>query len=190
MTFLITTLIIILLLLSWKYIQGLEPAGMFAIVWSVMFVGILLLQEFFELRFYGILYLVGLVIIFSLGTYFCDTTVHPKTSGVTLTFKRNLALPVMIVLLVGAMVNPLYSIVLHGFSLQALLSMQDLLNLNKGMSEMRYAGAEVHDVVSQIFLIFSYTAPLLGGFCYRWSSRLTKTICILTLIPGMFIALT
>ena len=50
MTFLITTLIIILLLLSWKYIQGLEPAGMFAIVWSVMFVGILLLQEFFLKR--------------------------------------------------------------------------------------------------------------------------------------------
>lgn len=190
MTFLITTLIIALLLLSWKYILRLEPAGMFALVWGIMFVAILLMQDFFELRFYGILYLVGLVIIFSLGTYFCDSTVHPKASGVKLTFRCNLALPVMIVLLAGAMVNPLYSIVLHGFSLQALLSMQDLLNLNKGMSEMRYAGAEVHDIVSQIFLIFSYTAPLLGGFCYRWSSSLTKTICILTLIPGMFIALT
>lgn len=190
MTFLIATLIIVLLLLSWKYILRLEPAGMFAMVWGIMFVAILLMQEFFELRFYGILYLIGLVIIFTLGTYFCDTTVHPKSSGTTLTFKRHLALPLMTALLVGAMVNPLYSIVLHGFSLQALLSMQDLLNLNKGMSEMRYAGAEVHDVFSQIFLIFSYTAPLLGGFCYRWSSRLTKTICILTLIPGMFIALT
>ena len=190
MTFLITTLIIFLLLLSWKYILRLEPAGMFAIMWSVMFVGILLMQEFFELRFYGILYLVGVCIVFSLGTYFCDVTVHPEPSGTTLTFRRRVALPLMVVLLVGAMVNPLYSIVLHGFSLQALLSMQDLLNLNKGMSEMRYAGAEVHDIVSQVFLIFSYTAPLLGGFCYRWSSRLTKTICILTLIPGMFIALT
>ena len=190
MTFLITTLIIILLILSWKYIQRLEPAGMFAMVWSVMFVGILLLQEFFELRFYGILYLIGLVIIFSLGTFFCDAMVHPEPSGTTLAFRKRLALPVMFVLLVGAMVNPIYSIVLHGFSLQALLSMQDLLNLNKGMSEMRYAGAEVHDVVSQFFLIFSYTAPLLGGFCYRWSNKLTKTVCILTLIPGMFIALT
>ena len=190
MTFLIATLIIILLLLSWKYILRLEPAGLFALVWGIMFVAILVMQEFFELRFYGILYLVGLVIIFSLGTYFCDTTVHPEASGTTLTFRHHLALPLMIVLLVGAMVNPLYSIVLHGFSLQALLSMQDLLNLNKGMSEMRYAGAEVHDVVSQIFLIFSYTAPLLGGFCFRKSSRLTKTVCLLTLIPGMFIALT
>lgn len=190
MTFLIITLIIILLLLSWKYIVRLEPAGVFAAMWTVMFVCILLLQEFFELRFYGILYMVGLVMMFSLGTFFCDSTVHPEPSGATLSFRSRLALPLMVVLLVGAMVNPIYSIVLHGFSLQALLSMQDLLNLNKGMSEMRYNGAEVHDVVSQIFLVFSYTAPLLGGFCYRWSNKLTKTVCILTLIPGMFIALT
>ena len=190
MTFLIITLIIILLLLSWKYIVRLEPAGVFTAMWCVMFVGILLLQEFFELRFYGILYLIGLIMMFSIGTFFCDSTVHPEPSGITLSFKSRLALPLMVVLLVGAMVNPIYSIVLHGFSLQALLSMQDLLNLNKGMSEMRYNGAEVHDVISQIFLVFSYTAPLLGGFCYRWSNKLTKTVCILTLIPGMFIALT
>ena len=46
MTFLIITLIVILLLLSWKYIVRLEPAGVFAAMWSVMFVCILLLQEF------------------------------------------------------------------------------------------------------------------------------------------------
>lgn len=190
MTFLISTLLIILLLLSWKYIIRLEPAGVFALVWTVMIIGILLMQEFFELRFYGILYLLGLIIFFSLGSIFCDSTVNLEPLGTVLTLRRNLATPIMIVLLVGAMVNPIYSIVLHGFSLQALLSMQDLLNLNKEMSEMRYSGAEVHDMVSQVFLIFSYTAPLMGGFCYRGVNKLTKVVCILTLIPGLFIALT
>lgn len=68
--------------------------------------------------------------------------------------------------------------------------MQDILNMNKGISEDRYAGSEAHDMVNQLFLIICYAAPLFGGFCYRWVGKLTKAICILTLIPGMFIALT
>lgn len=190
MTILIIALIIALLLLSWKYILKLEPAGVFAAMWAFMFTAILLLQDFFELRFDGILFLAGAVITFILGTIFCDSTYHPTPSGRQLTFRREWALPVMIILFWGAMVNPLYSIVLHGFSLRALLSMQDILNMNKGMSEIRYAGSEAHDMVNQLFLIVCYAAPLFGGFCYRWVGKLTKTICILTLIPGMFIALT
>jgi oligosaccharide repeat unit polymerase len=190
MTFLIATLLIILLLLSWKYIKRLEPAGVFALVWTMMFVAILLMQEYFELRFYGMLYLLGIIIFFSIGSNFCDSTLNPEPAETVLTFRKSLATPMIIVLLISAMVNPIYSIVLHGFSLQALLSMQDLLNLNKEMSEMRYSGAEVHDMISQVFLIFSYTAPLMGGFCYRGVNKMTKAVCILTLIPGLFIALT
>jgi len=190
MTILITALLIVLLLLSGKYIIRLEPAGTFAAMWIFMFAAILLLQNFFELRFTGILFLEGCVITFVLGTIFSDSIYNPENKKSTLTFRRERALPLMLALFVGAMVNPIYSIVLHGFSLQALLSMQDLLNMNKGISEIRYAGSEAHDIVNQLFLIFCYTAPLLGGFCYRWVGKFTKVICILTLIPGMFIALT
>ena len=190
MTILIIALNIALLLLSWKYILKLEPAGVFAVVWVFLVTAIMLLQNFFELRFDGILFIMGCVITFILGTIFCDATYRPQPSGKQLTFKKEWALPVMLGLFVGAMVNPLYSIILHGFSLQALLSMQDILNMNKGISEIRYAGSEAHDVVNQIFLIFCYAAPLFGGFCYRWVGKLTKTICVMTLIPGMIIALT
>lgn len=190
MTILIITLTIALLLLSRNYILKLEPAGIFAAMWVFQVTVIMLLQDFFELRFVGILFILGCMITFVLGTVFCDATYNPQPSGKRISFKREWAPPVMQGLFVGAMVNPLYSIILHGFSLQALLSMQDILNMNKGISEIRYAGSEVHDVVNQIFLIFCYAAPLFGGFCYRWVGKLTKTICIMTLIPGMVIALT
>lgn len=190
MTIIVLVLIIVMLLLSWKYILRFEPAGVFTGMWASMLIAILLLQNFFELRFYGILYLAGAVLVFILGTLFCDTTYHPKPSNRTLSFKREWALPLMIILFIGAMINPLYSIVLHGFSLRALLSMQDIMNMNERMSEIRYAGSEAHDMVNQLFLVICYTAPLFGGFCYRWVGKLTKTICILTLIPGVFIALT
>ena len=190
MTFIIIAIIIALILLSKNYIARLEPAGVFAAMWILMLIAILLIQDYFVLRFDGILFLGGAVFVFLLGTYFCDTIYNPLPSETKLEFRRKWAMPFMIILLVGAMVNPLYSIVLHGFSLRALLSMQDILNMNKGISEDRYAGSEAHDMVNQLFLIICYAAPLFGGFCYRWVGKLNKAICILTLIPGMFIALT
>lgn len=96
----------------------------------------------------------------------------------------------LIILLVGAMVNPIYSITLHGFSLRALLDMREVLEMNKGISEDRYAGAEAHNVLNQFFLIFSYAAPVIGGLCYRLVNNWNKALCILTLIPCTFIALT
>lgn len=191
MTFLITTLIIVLLILSWKYIQRLEPAGVFALIWVTSVPMILLLQEYIVLNLEGVLFIVIGVFTFMLGTIFCDYYYHPKKEKSTVfTFKKGWALPLVCVLLVCAMVNPLYSIILHGFSLQALLDMREVLEMNKGISEDRYAGAEYSNVLNQFFLIFCYAAPLFGGFCYRLVGKLTKTICVLTLIPGMFIALT
>lgn len=191
MTFLIITLIVILLLLSWKYIVRLEPAGVFALIWIASVPIVLMLQEYIVLNLEGVLFIVLGVMTFMLGTIFCDKYYHPAEKTATvLTFKKEWALPTMCVLLVSAMVNPLYSIILHGFSLQALLDMREILEMNKGISEDRYAGADYTNMFNQFFLIFCYAAPLFGGFCYRMVGRLTKTICILTLIPGMFIALT
>ena len=191
MTILIVTLIIGLLLLSWKYILRLEPAGIFAVIWIVSVPLILLLQNYILLRFDGILFCVIGVFFFMMGTVFCDYIYHPKENITSFyTFRKKWALPLLIALFIGAMVNPLYSIVLHGFSLQALLDMREILEMNKGISEDRYAGAERYNIINQFFLIFCYAAPLFGGFCYRLVGKLTKSICILTLLPGMFIALT
>ena len=191
MTFLIIALTIVLLLLSWKYILRLEPAGIFAIIWVVSIPLILLLQEYIVLNFEGILFIVVAVIFFMLGVIFCDIYYHPKENTQTiLTFRKEWALPLVFILFVFAMVNPLYSIVLHGFSLQALLDMREVLEMNKGISEDRYSGTENYNVINQFFLIFCYAAPLFGGFCYRMVGKFTKAICIITLLPGMFIALT
>lgn len=190
MTFLITTLIIVLLILSWKYIQRLEPAGVFAAMWAFFGIGALLLQNQIELLFEGDLFMLVAVTLFVMGTISCDYFYHPEPSGLVLEFNKKRILPLLLVLITGAMVNPIYSILLHGFSLQALLSMQDLLNMNRAISEDRYYTGEAYSIVNQFFLIFSYAAPVIGGFCYRLSGKLNKTLCILTLIPGTFIALT
>ena len=178
MDLLIIALVGILLLLSWKYILRLEPAGVFALIWASSIPVVLLLQYYISLQLTGILFIVGGVIFFMFGTIFCDTIYL---------FRKERAFPLMLILVAGAMVNPLYSIILHGFSLEALLSMQDILNMNRQISEDRYMNGGVTNAVNQLFLVFCYVAPLFGGFCYRWVGKWTRFVCILTLIPGIFV---
>lgn len=190
MVYLFSTLIIILLLLSWKYILRLEPAGVFAAIWVFFAVSTLLLQNYIDLNFEGCVFVLAGVIFFVAGTIFSDYFYQPTPSGYQLQIRKKWVTPLLLILLAGAMVNPLYSIILHGFSLRALLDMREVLEMNKGISEDRYAGAEAHDLVNQFFLIFSYAAPVIGGLCYRLVGKFNKVLCLITLIPCTFIALT
>ena len=190
MVYLFCALIVIALLISWKYIFRLEPAGIFAALWIFFAVSALLLQNYIDLRFDGCTFILAGVIFFVTGTIFSDYFFRPTPSETKLELRKKWVTPLLIILLVGAMVNPLYSIILHGFSLRALLDMREVLEMNKGISEDRYAGAEAHDVVNQFFLIFSYAAPVIGGLCFRLVGKWNKVLCILTLIPCTFIALT
>ena len=155
MVYLFSVLVIILLLLSWKYILRLEPAGVFAALWLFMGVFTLLLQDYIELNFEGCSFIMLGVIFFVTGTIFSDYFYHPEPSAYKLELKKKWVTPLLVVLIAGAMVNPIYSIILHGFSLRALLDMRELLEMNKGISGDRYSGAEAYDVVNQFLLIFS-----------------------------------
>ena len=190
MVYLFSVLTVALLLLSWKYILRLEPAGIFAALWVSFAVFTLLLQNYIDLNFEGCVFIITGVIFFVAGTIFCDYFYQPTPSDVKLQLKKEWVTPLLLILLVGAMVNPIYSIILHGFSLRALLDMREVLEMNKGIAEDRYAGAEAHDLVNQFFLIFSYAAPVIGGFCFRLVNKWNKFLCVITLIPCTFIALT
>lgn len=190
MVYLFCALIVILLLLSWKYVLRLEPAGIFAAIWIFFAVSVLLLDNYIDLNYEGCTFVLAGVIFFVAGTIFSDYFYRPTPSETQWELRKKWVTPLLLILLAGAMVNPLYSIILHGFSLRALLDMREVLEMNKGISEDRYAGAEASNVINQFFLIFSYAAPVIGGLCYRLVSKWNKVLCIITLIPCTFIALT
>lgn len=190
MVYLFSALTIAILLLSWKYILRLEPAGIFAMLWIFMAVSVLLLQEYIDLNFNGCSFVMTGVLFFVAGTIFSDYFYHPTPSGTRMELKTQWVTPLLLVLLAGAMVNPIYSIFLNGFTLRALLDMRELLEMNKEISISRYSGNEVYNVFNQFFLIFSYAAPVIGGFCYRLVGKWVKVLCVITLIPCTFIALT
>ena len=190
MVYLFFVLTVTLLLLSWKYILRLEPAGIFGALWIAFAVLTLLLQNYINLNFEGCVFIITGVIFFVSGTIFSDYFYQPTPSDEKLQLNKNMVTPLLLILLVGAMVNPIYSIILHGFSLRALLDLREVLEMNKGIAGDRYSGAEAHDLVNQFFLIFSYAAPVIGGFCFRLVNKWNKFLCVITLIPCTFIALT
>lgn len=190
MVYLFSILTIAVLLLSWKYILRLEPAGIFAMLWIFMAVSVLLLQEYIDLNFEGCSFVMTGVLFFVAGTIFSDYFYHPTPSDTRMELKKQWVTPLLLILLAGAMVNPIYSIFLNGFTLRALLDMRELLEMNKEIAISRYSGNEVYSVFNQFFLIFSYAAPVIGGFCYRLVGKWEKVLCVITLIPCTFIALT
>ena len=97
MQLLIIALVVILLALSWKYIQRLEPAGVFAAIWIISIPIVLLLQDYIVVRFEGILYIVLAIISFVLGTIFCDYYYHPQPTNVELTFQSKWVQPILII---------------------------------------------------------------------------------------------
>ena len=131
MVYLFGILIVVILLLSWKYILRLEPAGLFAALWVFFGIFTLLVQDYIDLRFDGCVFILTGVVFFVTGTIFSDYFYHPSPADGHIRLKKQLVTPLLIVLLIGAMVNPLYSIVLHGFSLRALLDMREVLEMNK-----------------------------------------------------------
>lgn len=191
MAFLIIVLLITLLFLSWKYIVQLEPAGIFAMMWIVLITAILLCHSFVIIRYYGLLFILMCVICFTVGTTFCEVCYTPSAQQEKkIIFHSHAAKIILFLLLIAAFFNPIYTLYLHGFSLKSLLSTAALLYMNNEMALDRYYGDNAYSIVNQLFLVFSYTAPLFGGFCYRMIDKYGKIISVTTIFPGIFTALT
>ncbi|MBQ9230968.1 MAG: oligosaccharide repeat unit polymerase [Prevotella sp.] len=191
MTFLIIALLLVVLFLSWKYMLQLEPAGVFAAMWVVLIATILLCHDFVIIRYYGLIFILACVICFMAGTIFCETcyTPSPKFEK-ELTFDVKSSKIILTILFVMAFFNPIYTLYLHGFSLKSLLSTAALLYMNNEIAIDRYSGGNAYSTFNQLFLVFSYTAPLFGGFCFRLIDKYGKIVSIMTIFPGIFTALT
>ena len=83
MVYLFFVLTVTLLLLSWKYILRLEPAGIFGALWIAFAVLTLLLQNYINLNFEGCVFIITGVIFFVSGTIFSDYFYQPTPSDGT-----------------------------------------------------------------------------------------------------------
>lgn len=191
MTILILALVILLLIMSWNYIKRLEPAGIFAAMWALLITVIIGCQGFVIIRYTGLLFILACVYSFLIGTIFVNTYYHPiPSTNINLKFNKKVANTLLVALFFAAFVNPIYTVILHGFSISSIFNIVTLLQMNNTISVDRYSGADYTNTFNQLMLVFSYSAPLFGGFCYRLVDKFGKTFSLLSIVPCIFVAFT
>lgn len=98
---------------------------------------------------------------------------------------------ILTVCIVLGFYNPIQTIISHGFSLSSLLDFSSLLKVNNSLSVSRYTEHTSNGLFAQFFLVFSYGAPLLGGFCLpAFTSKKRRLLCCASLVPLLFAGLT
>lgn len=191
MSILILALVILLLIISWNYIIRIEPAGLFAAMWALLITVIIGCQGFVIIRYTGLLFILACVYSFLIGTIFVNTYYHPiPSTNINLKFNKKVANTLLVALFFAAFVNPIYTVILHGFSISSIFNIVTLLQMNNTISVDRYSGADYTNTFNQLMLVFSYSAPLFGGFCYRLVDKFGKTFSLLSIVPCIFVAFT
>lgn len=78
------------------------------------------------------------------------------------------------------------SLMQKGISLSSLLDISQLGQINHNAAVDRYEGNSEASLVSQLFVIFYYFAPLCGGYMFNFSDgKLRKVITLLSLCPAL-----
>ena len=189
MALLIIILSILLAWLAWRFLEPFTPAWFFAFMWAVqLFMAATLLQVVISFYFMGLLYIVILCCCMMAGSVVLPTATVEFDAGRTLSeWRAGVVLAVLLLLAAG---NPLLAIIQNGFDLSEMFSLETLLEMSNEMAESRYDQTLEVSLYSQILLVFLYLAALYGGYCFVLGNRRLKTLCLLTLLPSVVVALT
>uniref|UniRef100_UPI00257FAAFB O-antigen polymerase n=1 Tax=Prevotella sp. TaxID=59823 RepID=UPI00257FAAFB len=184
------------LLVMLKYIyHDLAPGKIFSLFW----IGQILLltiggYSFLIFKYTGIIFILVCLLCFNIGPMSVQTESmadYVEERKCYISFHERRLLSLLVFLIVLGFYNPIQTIVSHGFSLSSLLDFSSLLKVNNSLSVSRYTENTSNGLFTQFFLIFSYTAPLLGGFCLpALASKKGKWICCASLLPLLFAGLT
>lgn len=72
----------------------------------------------------------------------------------------------------------------NGFHISDVLSISGLIHVSSTSAELRYSENASVSTLHQILLIFSYLAPLCGGFCFNYAlGKMNRFLSILTFLP-------
>ncbi len=192
MAYIILLLYAALVFLTIKTKQTFTPAGAMVFVWTTL-TSILLIffRDWVTLRYSGLFYMVAGVSAFLIGSIVAQKTSKTTNKIVLLRFNRRMVAPVLGAIIALGFVNPVYSIYANGFSLSNMFAIEDLTNMTKEFSTIRYFKEDAtYSKYMQIFLIFTYTAPILGGFFWLLVKRVwQKVLCIVSILPCIIITL-
>ena len=92
----------------------------------------------------------------------------------------------LVLIIFIAFAGIMLSLLQRGISLSSLLDISQLGQINHNAAVDRYEGNSTPSLVSQLFVIFYYFAPLCGGYMFNFfDGKLSKVITLLSLCPAL-----
>lgn len=187
MAIIILLLYAALVFLTIKFKQTYTPAGVMVFLWTALNATLLIFfRDMVELKYSGLIYILAGVGVFLGGTILGLKTTRSKSDIKMLYFYRKIITPILAVITIIGFIWPIYYIYTHDFSLLNLFNLDELSEMNKEF----YTAEETigYSKASQLLLIFTYAAPIIGGFCWLISNKIhSKIISILSGLPCIMI---
>ena len=190
LTILILLIYAALVFFTIKAKQTFTPAGVMVFLWTTLNAMLLLFfRDWVELTYVGLFYIAAGVTAFFVGSIIAIKTAKNTANNPNYSFNNKIAVIILCATIALGFVNPIYSIYANGFSLSNLFDIEDLSNMTKEFSTIRYYKEdETYSKIAQLFLIFTYTAPIIAGFVWLFFKRgWQKALCIVALLPCIFI---
>ncbi len=191
MAFVILLLYAALVFVTIKFKQVYTPAGVMVFLWTALNATLLIFfRDMVELKYSGLFYILAGVGIFFGGAILGKKTNKQNLETNQLQVNEKMIAPILCTLTLLGFIWPIYYIIAHGFSISNLFDLDELSEMNKEFSTERYTAEETigYSKASQLLLIFTYTAPIIGGFCWLISNKIhSKITSILSVLPCIMI---
>lgn len=165
----------------------------FHILWWAFFVLLsVLLYDTSKWSFTGIAYIEILAVLAFLGGEIglrADFPIWGKKTGVAEQKQiGNMAWIMLCSICIIALLGQFISLRNYGFSLSTFGNLQAFMNMNTTIAYERYNGASnAGGGLEQLFLMFSYIAPLCGGMCFVYAKGIVQYgISVFSLLPIVF----
>lgn len=193
------SIIIILVLLSimlYKLYKTIEhPSIFFVSYYTVQIILAMVVFRDYEYSFYGVLWMMAAMILFSIGGLFANGLKTNKTNRLienkTIKIKEQLSHKFLAVSMILGSFYFIEFYFRNGLSLNQLLDLDSLMDLNNSIAVERSSGNSGQvSFISRFFLVFTYLSPLIGGFNINFMrSKKSKVFCFLSLMPAFLIIL-
>lgn len=166
------------------------PGYIFSLYWNIQVVfSIIFFTKYYIWSGYGLLYILLSVFLFYIVSKFVYNslgkfeTIRVK-KDIYINYKNDL------IFQWGSIIfGFIYILILikgNGYSLNIFYRPELIFEINKKFALSRYAGGEIYyNKYSQIFLVFLYASPLIGGYSYAWRGNKQRILSILSLSPSL-----
>lgn len=193
MAIIILLLYAALVFLTIKFKQTYTPAGVMVFLWTALNATLLIFfRDMVELKYSGLFYILAGVGVFFGGAILGQKTNKQNLETNQLQVNEKMIAPILCILTLLGFIWPVYYIIAHGFSISNLFDLDELGEMTKAFSQERYTTKAEDEIgysrSTQLLLVFTYSAPIFGGFCWLITHKLiNKVLCIITNIPCLLV---